>query len=222
MYISRITLQDRARQTSDFWHVFQSSYTLHQSIWRLFSDHAERRRDFLYRLEHSKGRPLIYTVSEREPDKNQDLWFVETKRYEPKITAGLQLAFLLCANPIRSKRDAEDKQHRHDVIMEAKTRLREQDDKRSLAILTQEEGSHWLSSRAEKFGFKFERDQVRVDSYQQHQFLKRKGARQVSLSTVDFNGVLTVTNSQLFLKALYNGIGPAKAFGCGLMLVRRI
>jgi CRISPR system Cascade subunit CasE len=222
MYISRITLHDRARQTSDFWHVFQSSYTVHQSIWRLFSDHNDRRRDFLYRLEQSKGRPLVYTVSEREPDRKQDFWFVETKRYEPKISKGLHLAFLLRANPIRSKRDAEDKQHRHDVIMEAKTRLRGQDDKKPLATLTQEEGSNWLSSRAERFGFKFFPQQVRVDGYQQHRFFKRKDGRQICLSTVELSGMLTVTDPQLFLEALYKGVGPAKAFGCGLMLVRRI
>ena len=222
MYISRITLQDSAQRTSEFLRVFQSSYTLHQSIWRLFSDHADRRRDFLYRLEECEGRPLIYAVSEREAGRNQDLWYVETKRYVPKIIAGLQLAFMLRANPIRAKRDENNKQHRHDVIMEAKTRLRGQDEKKPLPLLIREEGSNWLSSRAERFGFEFEPQRLRVDGYQRHRFFKGKGGRQVSLSAVEFNGVLTVTDPRLFLEALYKGVGPAKTFGCGLMLVRRI
>ncbi|MBE0437199.1 MAG: type I-E CRISPR-associated protein Cas6/Cse3/CasE, partial [Methylomicrobium sp.] len=64
-------------------------------------------------------------------------------------------------------------------------------------------------------------DRIRVDGYRQHRFLKRKGNKQVSLSTLEFNGLLTVTDPNLFIKTLYTGIGPAKGFGCGLMLVRR-
>lgn len=35
-------------------------------------------------------------------------------------------------------------------------------------------------------------------------------------------GELMITNPELFQLALFNGLGHAKAFGCGLMLVRRI
>lgn len=222
MYFSRITLQDDAKRSLDFWRVFQSSYILHQSIWRLFGDRADRKRDFLYRLEQNKSRPIIYTVSAREPSGTQNLWHVEAKRYEPKINPGARLAFMLRTNPIRAKRDEENKQHRHDVVMEAKTRLKEQGVKKPVSQIIQEEGFNWFSSHAEKCGFIVKPEDVRADGYQQHRFLKGKGGKQVSLSTLDFNGVLTVADSKLFLETLYKGIGPAKAFGCGLMLVRRI
>ncbi|MCI0724558.1 MAG: type I-E CRISPR-associated protein Cas6/Cse3/CasE [Acidobacteria bacterium] len=39
---------------------------------------------------------------------------------------------------------------------------------------------------------------------------------------MDFSGMLFVINPKAFAVALHKGIGPAKAFGCGLMLVRRI
>lgn len=39
-------------------------------------------------------------------------------------------------------------------------------------------------------------------------------------STVDFSGERTVTDPGLFGTALPTGIGHAKAFGCGLLLVR--
>ena len=41
-------------------------------------------------------------------------------------------------------------------------------------------------------------------------------------STLDFSGLLTVTAPEKFLSALYGGIGPAKGFGCGLLLVKRV
>jgi len=41
-------------------------------------------------------------------------------------------------------------------------------------------------------------------------------------SSVDFLGDLEITDVEKFTKALFQGIGRAKAFGCGLMLVKRI
>lgn len=40
--------------------------------------------------------------------------------------------------------------------------------------------------------------------------------------TVRFDGLLRITDSDAFRETLTRGIGPAKAFGCGLMLVKRI
>ena len=46
--------------------------------------------------------------------------------------------------------------------------------------------------------------------------------RGIALSTLDFEGELIVTKPEILLPALLNGIGPAKSFGCGLLLVRHI
>ena len=39
---------------------------------------------------------------------------------------------------------------------------------------------------------------------------------------VNFEGILKVIDSEKFKEIYFSGIGPAKAFGCGLMLVRRV
>jgi CRISPR system Cascade subunit CasE len=44
----------------------------------------------------------------------------------------------------------------------------------------------------------------------------------IRFSAVDFSGELLVTDPKLFQQALFDGLGHAKAFGCGLLLVRRI
>ncbi|MEA2080768.1 MAG: type I-E CRISPR-associated protein Cas6/Cse3/CasE [Pseudomonadota bacterium] len=46
------------------------------------------------------------------------------------------------------------------------------------------------------------------------------GGKEINFSTLDYSGLLTVTDPELFKAALFQGIGPAKAFGCGLLLVR--
>lgn len=67
---------------------------------------------------------------------------------------------------------------------------------------------------------------ARVDSLTVHCLKGRRdekgNCRGISLSTLDFEGELSVTDPGIFLSALFKGIGPAKAFGCGLMLVRRV
>jgi len=63
---------------------------------------------------------------------------------------------------------------------------------------------------------------VRVDGYQQQSGRKKSSNKAIRHSTLDFTGTLSVVEPEKFIQALYKGIGPAKAFGCGLMLVRRI
>ena len=47
-------------------------------------------------------------------------------------------------------------------------------------------------------------------------------SRPDTFNLLDFEGVLTVVEPGLFIDALNIGIGSAKAFGCGLMMVKRI
>ena len=57
-----------------------------------------------------------------------------------------------------------------------------------------------------------------MDDYQQ-----RSGQKgQMRFSTVDFSGELSVVGPAAFGEALRDGIGHAKAFGRGLLLVRRL
>jgi len=47
-----------------------------------------------------------------------------------------------------------------------------------------------------------------------------KGGNRISFSSIDCSGRLVVTDTDQFESALMSGIGPAKAFGCGLLLIR--
>ncbi len=198
-------------------------YQIHKLVWNLFADHPDRKRDFIYRHEPVNGWPTFYTVSHRAPLDASGLWEVAPKEYRPKLRAGQRLDFMLCANPIRSKRDENKRQHRHDVIMEAKLEMKKRGDKINIPDVVQEQGMRWLLDRAASHGFTASPEGIRADGYRQHSLFKGKSNQLVTFSTVDFNGVLTVTEPDVFVeKCLFDGIGPAKGFGCGLMLVRRI
>jgi CRISPR system Cascade subunit CasE len=66
-----------------------------------------------------------------------------------------------------------------------------------------------------------EQFEITIDSGRGY-LIKAPAKQEYMLRTQDFSGVLTVADPEIFVKSLYNGIGAARAFGCGLMLVRRI
>jgi len=250
MYFSLIRLRRDVSPKEVAILVRGDGYSLHKLVWNLFSDSHDRKRDFLYRYESVNGWPTFYTVSTREPEVSSGLWEIQIKKYKPKIGQGERLSFKLRANPIKhdkkertrdeieiwcASRKAQGikekpptkKRIRHDVVMEAKTQLNFKEmphDKRPyVAELIQEAGVTWLKACENKKGFFVSATDVRIDGYNQQKLFKGKGAKPVTFSTLDFNGILTVTDPDTFIeKCLFMGIGPAKGFGCGLMLVRRV
>jgi CRISPR system Cascade subunit CasE len=219
MIISKIALKNCASHGEAFWKMFGSEYSLHQAIWDLFADDPDRRRDFIYRVDSIGKWPSIYTVSQRAPKDNRELWDMVTKPYDPHIHNGMKMGFSVRVNPT-CKRD--DK--RHDVVMDMKYKLRSKDkicsQGKSMAEIVIESCEKWLTERSQKNGFKVL--QVRIDGYQQMRFFKAKGGTPIQYSTVDFAGILEVMDEGLFKKVLFDGLGPEKGFGCGLMLVRKI
>lgn len=197
-------------------------YYHHQLIWGLFSRSPDQSRNFLFRIDDCDRWVQYYTVSERRPDPDDELWEINVKPYEPKITKGMHLRFSLTANPVVATIDANKRRHRHDVVMHALKREEADQGRGGLRpALINNEGQKWLKRKGRASGFSFQADDVVVSGYRQQRFRKEGGGRLVQLSTLDFSGILTVEDPELFTTMLFHGLGPAKAFGCGLMLVKR-
>ncbi len=84
----------------------------------------------------------------------------------------------------------------------------------------------WMIRQGQNHGFSLSKDdnnqcKLQNSAYRWHSIKADKGIKS-GFSSVDFTGNLEVTDVDKFTKALFGGIGRAKAFGCGLMLVRRI
>jgi CRISPR system Cascade subunit CasE len=222
MLISKVRLRPDAEEKKEFWESVDSVYHMHSWVWDLFADAPDRKRDFIYRQDMVHGLPAFFCVSDRAPHDRKGIWFVESKPYAPVVKKDQVFSFVLRANPIRTKRDDEHKQHRHDVVMEAKTRLRE---KPGVIIreadVVQQAGIIWLMLKGEANGFSIRAEDIRADGYFQHRFEKTKGNHEIRISTLDFTGLLMVTDPDRFIRALFTGIGPAKGFGCGMMMIKR-
>ena len=79
---------------------------------------------------------------------------------------------------------------------------------------------HWLEKKAECGGFKLE--SVQATGYLWHSLSDAKRKRNAGYSSMDYQGVLQIQNADTFRRQLQKGFGPAKRFGCGLMLIRRV
>jgi len=223
MLISRVRLRPDASEKKEFWEHVDNVYHMHSLVWDLFADSPDRKRDFIYRQDMVQGLPAFFCISDRVPNDRKGIWFLESKPYAPIVKKGQAFSFVLRANPIRAKRDDQHKQHRHDVVMEAKTHLRERPGVPFReADLVQQAGFDWLAQKGEATGFSIRAEDIRADGYLQHRFKKARGNHEIRISTLDFTGLLIVTDPDPFVRALCTGIGPAKGFGCGMMLIKRV
>jgi CRISPR system Cascade subunit CasE len=225
MYFSRIELNRSGPGVARLLKMMSvDDYRHHQFVWQLFSGVDER--DFIYRREDAGNWPRYYAVSNREPEDKEGLWRIESKPYAPKLTKGMTLAFSLRVNPVVARKGDDGKQRRHDVVMDYKHKIGFKDlspnERPPLAQLMRDAGLEWLNNRAVQNGFAFNSELVTVDGYEQHQSLKRSGGKPISFSTLDFGGVLTISDVEAFERALFTGIGPAKGMGCGMLMVRRV
>lgn len=201
-------------------------YEQHQALWKLFTvarDERTDRAEFLFRAELKDGLPVFYVLSKRQPQDQNALWNVESKIYKPDIQAGDRLAFKLRVNPTVARPAAKgENSKRHDVVMDAKKRMNwkelPEESRPSLAQVAYEAGACWLRDREERLGCSIDSHNLHVDGYQTWRQRSRKN---IELATLDFEGVLTITDRTRFLDVLVHGVGRAKGFGCGLMLIRR-
>lgn len=122
---------------------------------------------------------------------------------------------------------------KHDVVMMQKLAQRHlpEDERAPEAELVQTAGERWLRRQAAGegalAGAGFRVLEVQADGYRQHRQERRQGKRlrePMSFSTIEFQGSLEVTDPARMVERLWAGdqpgLGSARGFGCGLMLVR--
>ncbi len=192
----------------------------HHLVWSLFADDPGRRRDFLWR-ELAAGTFLI--LSARQPEDRHALFdLAEPKPFAPRLLAGDALGFSLRANPVVRRRGASGSRSvKHDVVMDALRTHPPGGRAGHRSALLRERGLDWLMRQGQRSGFEFDPRQVRIDGYERHRIDRKAPAPQMTFSTVEFEGTLTVTGPARLVSAIAKGFGAAKAYGCGLMLIRR-
>ncbi|WKT61209.1 type I-E CRISPR-associated protein Cas6/Cse3/CasE [Microbulbifer thermotolerans] len=230
MYLSRVRVATQGMDRNALVKLLAGdAYANHQLLWKLFTESEER--PFLFRQEMEKeqldtyesprGLPLFYVLSSRAPVPVPGLLECESKPFDPQLSPGDRLLFKLRANPtVARKSTGKQSSRRHDVLMDAKWHCRQQgrDTPGEVRAAMEASAEQWLRSRCEQWGFSLNMS-PQLSGYRQHQW--RRQQRQIRFSSVDYEGAITVTDPERLRAALFNGVGRSRAFGCGMLMVRR-
>jgi CRISPR system Cascade subunit CasE len=189
----------------------------HRLVWSLFADADDRKRDFLWR-EEGPGR--FMALSARPPADAHGLFDVEFKRFAPAVRPGDRLEFTMRVNPVISRSETPGQRgKRHDVVMDALRHVSPTERATARPDLMQSAGRAWLARQGEAHGFAVMGEAI-VGGYDRVT-MPRTNARPAVFGVLDISGVLEVLDPTCFLASLVQGFGRARAFGCGLMLIRR-
>lgn len=212
MYLTRMQLDPTRRSTM---RALAEPKLFHGAIECSFP--GERRRN-LWRIDFLNGAPYLMLVSEEKPDltaaaaqfgfpEAAEAW--ETRDYTPllnRIQPGSCWHFRLTANPTRHAPGHAATGQRGKVMPH----------------VTPEHQQHWLLEKAPQHGFSLTEGEFLAVEKQWYQFRKpQDGNRPVSLLSVTFEGMLTVTDADLFRRTLTEGIGRGKTYGMGMLTVVR-
>lgn len=227
MYLSQLILNPRSRQViSELADPYQMHRTLSKAFAAGLSDEegkiALQESRPLFRVEQAPlGKVLLLVQSQKEPrwdylnGRNYLLEPAQSKPFNPQLEPGQVLAFRLRANPTKS-----------DSSQRAEKRNRG----KRVGLFQDNERRAWLLRKAAHCGFeipvvgKSQRDEPVHDfrlTDEDATNATPKSGKQATFSAAVFEGRLVVRDVDAFHSALENGIGSAKAFGFGLLSLRR-
>lgn len=186
----------------------------HNLLWSVFADGPARRRDFLWREERDGS---FLTLSARPPVQTDLFQPHQVRDFAPALAPGDRLAFQLRCNATRTRRDGA----RVDVVMDALHTIALGHRAPERMRLATQEGAAWLGRQGERAGFRV--IEAEAADYITEVLAGHRGPRkgQPQFGILDLTGRIEITDPGAFLTQLPLGFGRARAFGCGLMLIRR-
>ncbi|MFB2533182.1 type I-E CRISPR-associated protein Cas6/Cse3/CasE [Paracoccus sp. p3-h83] len=186
----------------------------HRLLWSAFAGDPTATRDFLWRAE-GQGRFLV--LSPRPPGHSPLFDPPEVKPFAPDLVPGDVLEAVLRVNATRARKGVG----RVDVVMDALHGVPRGERAAQRMAVAQVAAQDWLAGQGAQHGF--DPLAVAVQDYSTVALPGHRGKRagQPQFGVLDLTARLRVTDPPAFVAKLAAGFGRAKAFGCGLMLIRR-
>ncbi|WP_199443833.1 type I-E CRISPR-associated protein Cas6/Cse3/CasE [Umezawaea beigongshangensis] len=240
-YLSRIRLNPLRVKGRDF---VRNPRTLHGAVMGGFPDPPRDGR-VLWRLDTRDQRIELLVLSPARPDWShiveQAGWpdadgdHVLVRDYTPvlgHLATGREFAFRLTANPVQST-PTPDKR------TESQTERHGADQPRRGFRLAHRTAAHqldWLLRRTDNWGFTIptartdtpapgmtpdpgasDPHEVRIVNTTRHAISKKGMRHPVTMQAITFEGRLAITDPDKLRTTMLTGIGPNKAYGCGLL-----
>lgn len=217
----------------------------HQLLWTLMPQAMQQagkpgrdgggdRAAFLWREAEE---PNCWYLLGPKPREDASFFTVETKPYALALGDGDRLSFDLVANATVNRlvdpAKGRNGRQRCDVVMDAlKAEERSAGGKEDRAARRQACAhaalSGWMSEQGTRNGFRLDAFDlvsyrtVGIDRPQADRTRSGSRGKQPLMGVAHMRGVVAVTEATAFAAKIETGFGRAKAFGCGLMLLRRV
>jgi len=182
-----------------------SPYEMHRTILRAFPDRADGGPGrVLFRVEPvaDGSPPVVLVQSDKPPDwsllGDADGYLAATPACKPvtlSLRPGQRLRFRLRANPT-ARRKVQDRSLR-------------------VGLPREEDQLAWLTRKGQAGGFK----PLAVTTLRSRKVISRRQDRPQTHLSVDFEGILEVTDPDLLTRTIAQGVGSAKGYGFGLLSV---
>ena len=173
----------------------RSSYDWHRWIWNSFPDDPDRKRDFLFRVDVQDRQVRILLLSANTPAAIEN-WTWRTKRVSDEFLDQRAYRFQVRINPT----------------------FRRSADHRRIALYKESDIHEWLKRKMSAIGaglLSAEVDQPRDELFV-------KDGKRGKHVCVDVRGIISVHDQSLFLQGFLAGIGSAKGFGYGLLMLQPV
>jgi len=201
MYLSKVLIHGS---------ISRNPYEIHRALWRLFPEDADAERDYLFRVERpGQQQAEVLMQSCRVPGKQNvpGIKLLAKREYPLDLKVGQRLRFLLLANPVKTINDENGR-------LNAKGEVK----KCRVPLIHEEEWRAWLERKLDGCS---DLETLIAEKRLPLNFRKAKEKRAGKIQPVCFQGILAVKDPSAVRDLVATGIGPAKAFGCGLLSLAR-
>lgn len=218
MYLTRFEINTARRAAR---HLLASPQHMHAAVLNAFPSDRAAAPDgrVLWRVDQHDHQTVLYLVSPSRPDLTHLVESVgwpttegwATRDYTPlldRLAVGDHWAFRLAANPVHNGRKSQNSPR-----------------SQRFGHITVDQQTDWFLRRTEQHGFT-----VPLGEHKEPDVAVRRRAtlrfdrqgRTVTLNTAVFEGHLEVIDPVALRRALIQGIGHGKAYGCGLLTLAPI
>lgn len=197
MFLSKIEIHGK---------LVRNPYLIHKALWGLFDNSPDQKRDYLFRVEKRQfSSAAVLLQSDREPMHwgNDAIILIASKLFSPVFTIDVHLRFYAVCNPVKTISDESGRKNAKGEVKKCR-----------VPLIREDEQINWFTNKL-KDGAKIEN--IEAQKLPPLYFRKAKEARSGKIQPVAFRGVIKVVNPDALFNIFRSGIGPAKAFGCGLL-----
>lgn len=202
----KIDLDDR-QKTRDLSHIGAYHAWVEDSFPR---EEGKERVRKLWRIDYLNSGTYLLVLSQDRPNvQSFEKYGVEgsckTKDYSKLINQlreGHRYRFKIKLNPVISLSNEREPGERGRVV----------------PLVKEEDQLDYILKRSKKLGFNLIENEYFITE-KGFEKLIRKGQRPINIASATYEGILTVTDLELFKSTLLKGVGKKKAFGFGLLTI---